>query len=52
LNAFTTLALAGAAFELHRASNLHTAAAPAFGDLVAASDVMTGETVMAKGHGS
>jgi quinol monooxygenase YgiN len=37
------------AFAAHSASDVHAAAAPVFGDLIAAADVMVGETVMAKG---
>jgi (4S)-4-hydroxy-5-phosphonooxypentane-2,3-dione isomerase len=39
------------AFAAHSASEAHAAAALAFTDLIAASDVMIGETLMAKGLG-
>lgn len=39
------------AFAAHSASEAHAAASPAFTDLIAAADVMTGETLMAKGLG-
>jgi quinol monooxygenase YgiN len=39
------------AFAAHRASDVHAAAAPVFAELIAAADVMVGETVMAKGLG-
>jgi (4S)-4-hydroxy-5-phosphonooxypentane-2,3-dione isomerase len=39
------------AFAAHRASDAHAAAAPAFTELIAAADVMIGETLMAKGLG-
>ena len=39
------------AFAAHRASEAHAAASPAFTDLIAAADVMIGETLMAKGLG-
>jgi quinol monooxygenase YgiN len=39
------------AFAAHRASDVHAAAAPVFTELIAAADVMVGETVMAKGLG-
>jgi autoinducer 2-degrading protein len=39
------------AFAAHSASEAHAAAAPAFTDLIAAADVMIGETLMAKGLG-
>lgn len=38
-----------AAFAAHSASEVHTAAAPAFTDLIAAADVLIGETLFAKG---
>ena len=37
------------AFAAHSTSDVHAAAAPVFADLIAAADVMVGETVMAKG---
>jgi len=40
-----------AAFAAHGASDVHAAAAPVFTELIAAADVMVGETVMAKGLG-
>ena len=40
-----------AAFAAHSASDVHAAAAPVFTELIAAADVMVGETVMAKGLG-
>ena len=39
------------AFAAHRASEAHAAASAAFTDLIAAADVMIGETLMAKGLG-
>jgi (4S)-4-hydroxy-5-phosphonooxypentane-2,3-dione isomerase len=39
------------AFAAHSASEAHAAATPAFTDLIAAADVMIGETLMAKGLG-
>ena len=39
------------AFAVHRASDVHAAASPVFTELIAASDVMMGETLMAKGLG-
>jgi quinol monooxygenase YgiN len=39
------------AFAAHSASEAHAAASPAFTDLIAAADVMIGETLMAKGLG-
>jgi (4S)-4-hydroxy-5-phosphonooxypentane-2,3-dione isomerase len=39
------------AFAVHSASQAHAAAAPVFTELIAASDVMIGETLMAKGLG-
>ena len=39
------------AFAAHRASDAHAAASPVFTELIAASDVMIGETLMAKGLG-
>jgi autoinducer 2-degrading protein len=41
-----------AAFAAHRASDVHAAAAPAFTELIAAADVIIGETLLAKGLGS
>ena len=40
-----------AAFAIHRSSDVHAAAAPAFTELIAAADFMIGETLMAKGLG-
>ena len=40
-----------AAFAAHRASEAHAAASPVFTELIAAADVMIGETLMAKGVG-
>ena len=40
-----------AAFAAHGASEVHAAATPIFGELIAASDFVVGETVMAKGLG-
>jgi quinol monooxygenase YgiN len=40
-----------ASFAAHRASEVHAAASPVFTELIAASDVMIGETLMAKGLG-
>ena len=37
------------AFAAHTASEVHAAASPAFTELIAASDVIIGETLMAKG---
>ena len=37
------------AFAAHRASDVHAAAAPVFTELIAAADVIVGETLMAKG---
>ena len=39
------------AFAAHRVSDVHAAAAPVFTELIAASDVTIGETLMAKGLG-
>jgi len=39
------------AFAAHRASEVHAAASPVFTELIAASDVTIGETLMAKGLG-
>ena len=39
------------AFAAHSASEVHAAASGVFTDLIAASDVMIGETLMAKGLG-
>ena len=41
-----------AAFAAHGASAVHAAAAPVFTELIAGSDVIIGETLMAKGIGS
>lgn len=38
-----------AAFEAHRSSPTHTAATSIFGELIAQSEFMIGETLMAKG---
>jgi quinol monooxygenase YgiN len=38
-----------AAFAAHGASEVHAAASPVFTELIAASDVIIGETLMAKG---
>jgi quinol monooxygenase YgiN len=38
-----------AAFAAHSSSEVHAAAAPVFTELIAASDVIIGETVMVKG---
>jgi quinol monooxygenase YgiN len=40
-----------AAFEAHRSSPAHAAASPAFTELIAAADVIIGETVLGKGLG-
>jgi len=40
-----------AAFAAHSASEVHAAATPVFTELIARSDVIIGETVMAKGLG-
>lgn len=40
-----------AAFAAHGASEVHAAAAPVFAELIARSEVLIGETVMAKGLG-
>ena len=40
-----------AAFAAHSASEVHAAAAPVFTELIAGSDVIIGETLMAKGLG-
>jgi (4S)-4-hydroxy-5-phosphonooxypentane-2,3-dione isomerase len=40
------------AFAAHGASVVHAAAAPVFTELIAAADVMIGETLLAKGLGS
>ena len=37
------------AFTVHRSSAVHAAASPVFTELITASDVMIGETLMAKG---
>ncbi len=37
------------AFAAHRASEVHAAASPVFTELIAAADVVIGETLMAKG---
>jgi (4S)-4-hydroxy-5-phosphonooxypentane-2,3-dione isomerase len=39
------------AFAAHSASEVHAAASPVFTELIAAADVMIGETLMAKGLG-
>ncbi len=39
------------AFAAHGASEVHAAASPVFTELIAAADVMIGETLMAKGLG-
>ena len=39
------------AFAAHSASKVHAAASPVFTELIAAADVMVGETLMAKGLG-
>jgi (4S)-4-hydroxy-5-phosphonooxypentane-2,3-dione isomerase len=39
------------AFAVHRTSEIHAAASPVFTELIAASDFMIGETLMAKGLG-
>jgi len=39
----------GDAFAAHSASEVHAAAAQVFAELIAASDVIIGETVLAKG---
>ena len=41
----------GDAFAAHTASEVHAAASPVFTELVAASDVMIGETLIATGLG-
>jgi (4S)-4-hydroxy-5-phosphonooxypentane-2,3-dione isomerase len=41
-----------AAFAAHGASEVHTAAAPVFAELIAGSGVLIGETLMAKGLSS
>ena len=47
---WTTEIYAGdAAFAAHCASDVHAAAAPVFTELIAESDVIIGETLMAKG---
>ena len=38
-----------AAFAAHSASEVHAAASPVFTELIAAADVIIGETLMAKG---
>ncbi len=38
-----------AAFTAHTSSEVHAAALPVFTELIAASDVMVGETLMAQG---
>jgi (4S)-4-hydroxy-5-phosphonooxypentane-2,3-dione isomerase len=40
-----------AAFAAHGASDVHAAATPVFTELIARSDVIIGETLMAKGLG-
>ena len=39
------------AFAAHSASEVHAAASPVFTELIAAADVIIGETLMAKGLG-
>jgi len=39
------------AFAAHRASEIHAAATPVFTELIAASDFIIGETLMAQGLG-
>lgn len=39
------------AFAAHSASDVHAAASPVFTELIAAADVVIGETLMAKGLG-
>jgi hypothetical protein len=47
---WTTEVYAGEeAFAVHSASKAHAAASPVFTELIAASDVIIGETVMANG---
>jgi quinol monooxygenase YgiN len=41
----------GGAFDAHRASEVHAAAAPVFAELIDVADVLIGETVLAKGLG-
>ena len=40
-----------AAFTAHSSSEVHAAATPVFTELIAASDVLVGETLMGKGIG-
>jgi autoinducer 2-degrading protein len=40
-----------AAFAAHRASDVHAAASPVFTELIAAADVLIGETLIATGLG-
>ena len=40
-----------AAFAAHSSSDVHAAASPVFTELIATSDVMIGQTLMAKGLG-
>lgn len=40
-----------AAFAVHAASDVHAAASPVFTELIAGADVISGETLMAKGLG-
>jgi autoinducer 2-degrading protein len=40
-----------AAFAVHSSSDVHAAASPVFTELIVASDVLIGETLMAKGLG-
>jgi quinol monooxygenase YgiN len=40
-----------AAFAAHSSSEMHAAASPVFTELIAASGVIIGETLMAKGLG-
>lgn len=41
----------GAALTAHSSSGVHAAASPVFAELIAASDVLIGETLAAKGLG-
>jgi (4S)-4-hydroxy-5-phosphonooxypentane-2,3-dione isomerase len=40
-----------AAFTAHSASEVHAAASPVFAELIAAADVLIGETLIATGPG-
>ena len=53
LNVFWTTEVyaADAAFAAHSASGVHAAAAPVFTELIAAADVLIGETLLATGLG-